>query len=138
MLLDRAFHWLPAVCGLREIYCVYRAGMLFEARIGRTRWNRWRWACCTRRAKPWHGFQRSCAGCARGGPSRCCTAARLYRGEPVAEIPAIQRECMTLEQCFDDLARRGIVVPSGQAKEPLRVLERRPGALRRFVGDGNA
>ena len=66
------------------------------------------------------------------------TVTVLYRGEPVAEIPAIQRECMTLEQCFDDLARRGIVVPSGQAKEPLRVLERRPGALRRFVGDRNA
>ena len=61
-----------------------------------------------------------------------------YRGEPVAEIRSIRRDRETLEQRLDDLSRRGIVVPSGQPKAPLTMLERRPGALRRFLEDRNA
>ena len=61
-----------------------------------------------------------------------------YRGEPVAEIRSIQRDRETLEQRLDDLSRRGIIVPSGQPKAAIGVLERRPGALRRFLDDRNA
>ena len=61
-----------------------------------------------------------------------------YRGEPVAEIRSITPDRETLDQRLDDLTRRGIIVPSGQPREPFRALERRPGALRRFLEDRNA
>lgn len=61
-----------------------------------------------------------------------------YRGEPVAEIRSITPDRETLDQRLDDLTRRGIIVPSGQPREPLRMLQRRPGALRRFLDDRNA
>ena len=61
-----------------------------------------------------------------------------YRGEPVAEIRAIQREPQTLEAHLDELERRGVIVPSGQPKKgSLRRLARRPGALKRFLDDRN-
>lgn len=61
-----------------------------------------------------------------------------YRGEPVAEIRAIQREPRSLEARLGELERQGIVVPSGQAKAPLAPLGRRPGALKRFLDERNA
>ncbi len=61
-----------------------------------------------------------------------------YRGEPVAEIRSIQRAHESLEQRLDDLSRRGIIVPAGQPNAAFRVLERQPGALRRFLDDRNA
>ena len=61
-----------------------------------------------------------------------------YRGEPVAEIRSIAPDRETLDQRLDDLTRRGIIVPSGQPRERLRELERRSGALRRFLEDRNA
>lgn len=61
-----------------------------------------------------------------------------YRGEPVAEIRSITPDRETLDQRLDDLTRRGLIVPSGQPREPLRALERRPGSLRRFLEDRNA
>ena len=60
-----------------------------------------------------------------------------YRGEPVAEIRAIRREPRTLEAHLDELERRGVIVPSGQPKGPLRALARRRGALKRFLYDRN-
>lgn len=60
-----------------------------------------------------------------------------YRGEPVAEIHAIQREPRSLEARLGELERQGIVVPSGQAKVPLAPLGRRPGALKRFLDERN-
>ena len=60
-----------------------------------------------------------------------------YRGEPVAEIRAIQREPQTLQARLDDLERRGIIVPSGQPKATRTPLARRPGALKRFLDDRN-
>lgn len=60
-----------------------------------------------------------------------------YRGEPVAEIRAIQREPRTLEARLEELERRGIVAPSGRAKAPLVSLGRRPGALKRFLDERN-
>ena len=63
-----------------------------------------------------------------------------YRGEPVAEIRAIQRKPRTLEARLEELERRGVVVPavsSGRTKTPLVALGRRPGALKRFLDDRN-
>ncbi len=60
-----------------------------------------------------------------------------YRGEPVAEIRAIQPEPQTLEVHLVELERRGVIVPSGQPKGSLRALARRPGALKRFLDDRN-
>ena len=59
------------------------------------------------------------------------------RGEPVAEIRAIQREPRTLEARLDELERQGIAASSGQAKAPLAPLGRRPGALKRFLDERN-
>ena len=61
-----------------------------------------------------------------------------YRGEPVAEIRAIRREPETLEARLDALERQGIIVPSAPPKTPFALLERRPGALKRFLDERNA
>ena len=60
-----------------------------------------------------------------------------YRGEPVAEIRAIQRQPQTIEAHLDELERRGILVPSGQSRASLTPLGRRLGALKRFLDDRN-
>ena len=60
-----------------------------------------------------------------------------YRGEPVAEIRAIQRQPQTIEAHLDELERRGILVPSGQPRASLTPLGRRLGALKRFLDDRN-
>ena len=43
----------------------------------------------------------------------------------------------TLEDRLDELKRQGILVPSGQPQQPLSVLTKRPGALRRFLDERN-
>ena len=60
-----------------------------------------------------------------------------YRGEPVAEIRSIQQEFKTLEDRLDELERRGIIVPSGQPKQPFKALVHRPGVLQRFLDERN-
>lgn len=61
-----------------------------------------------------------------------------YRGKPVAEIRSIRADRTTLDVRLDDLTRRGVIVPSGQPRQPFRAVGRRPGALRRFLDDRNA
>ena len=59
-----------------------------------------------------------------------------YRGEPVAEIRAIQRnQQQTIEERLDDLRQRGILVRSGASKQTLQPVARRPGALARFLAE---
>ena len=60
-----------------------------------------------------------------------------YRGEPVAEIRAIEREPRTIEARVEELKRQGIIVSSGQPAAPLTALGRRRGALRRFLDERN-
>ena len=60
-----------------------------------------------------------------------------YRGEPVAEIRAIEREPRTLEARVEELERRGIIVSSGRSGAPLTALGSRRGALRRFLDERN-
>ena len=53
------------------------------------------------------------------------------------ETRATQRDHQTLEERLNDLERKGIIVPSGQPKVPLKPLGKRPGALKRFLDDRN-
>lgn len=58
-----------------------------------------------------------------------------YRGEPVAEIHAIRKGPRTIEERLHDLERRGVLVDSGERQVPYRAIDRRPGALARFLDD---
>lgn len=56
-----------------------------------------------------------------------------YRGEPVAEIRPIEHaEGSPLENRLKELGRRGEVV-QGERRGKLDTLERKPGALKRFL-----
>ena len=58
-----------------------------------------------------------------------------YRGEPVAEIsPVERRQRPTLVQRLRDLERQGALVRS-RARHALAPIERRPGALARFLAE---
>ncbi len=59
-----------------------------------------------------------------------------YRGEPVAEIRAIgRRPTPTLDERLEDLERRGVLVSPALPKRTLRPIQRRPGALARFLAE---
>ena len=58
-----------------------------------------------------------------------------HRGEPVAEIRAIQPEPKTIDQRLEDLERRGVLVGSGGKRRPFAPVADRPGALRRFLDE---
>ena len=57
-----------------------------------------------------------------------------YRGEPVAEIRSIER-APTLDERLSDLERSGSLVRSSVPRRTLRPVERRPGALSRFLAE---
>ena len=59
-----------------------------------------------------------------------------YRGEPVAEIRSIRRQREpTLDERLKDLERSGSLVRSTVPREAFRPVERRPGALARFLAE---
>ena len=58
-----------------------------------------------------------------------------YRGKPVAEIRAIRDSPATIEARLDDLERQGVLVRSAEPRTPLKAVERRPGALKRFLAE---
>ncbi len=59
-----------------------------------------------------------------------------YRGEPVAEIRSIPQETkLTLDERLRDLERRGSLVRSSMARRTVEPVERRPGALARFLAE---
>ena len=59
-----------------------------------------------------------------------------YRGEPVAEIRSIRRQREpTLDERLKDLERSGSLVQSTVPRETFRPVERRPGALARFLAE---
>ena len=60
-----------------------------------------------------------------------------HRGEPVAEIRAIQPVPKTLDQRLDDLRRRGVLVGGGRTRRPLAPVANRSGALKRFLDERN-
>lgn len=58
------------------------------------------------------------------------------RGQPVAEIRAIGRQpTSTLDERLPDLERRGALVRPALPKRMLRPVQRRPGALVRFLAE---
>ena len=59
-----------------------------------------------------------------------------YRGEPVAEIRAIrQQRKWTLDERLKDLERSGSLVHSALSRRTFQPVERRPGALSRFLAE---
>ena len=58
-----------------------------------------------------------------------------YRGKPVAEIRAIPDSPPSIEARLDDLERQGVLVRAGQPRTPVKSVERRPGALKRFLAE---
>ena len=59
-----------------------------------------------------------------------------YRGEPVAEIRSIRRrQKPTLDERLKELERSGSLVHSAIPRRKLRPVERRPGALSRFLAE---
>ena len=59
-----------------------------------------------------------------------------YRGEPVAEIRAIQRsETPSIEERLADLERQGALVRSARSRSEFKTVARRPGALARFLAE---
>ena len=59
-----------------------------------------------------------------------------YRGEVVAEIRSIRRRRKpTLDERLKELERNGSLVQSAIPRRPFRPIERRPGALARFLAE---
>ena len=58
-----------------------------------------------------------------------------YRGKPVAEIRSIRRQEQTLDERLEDLERTGSLIRSVIPKRTFRPVERRPGALSRFLAE---
>ena len=59
-----------------------------------------------------------------------------YRGEPVAEIRSIRRRhTPTFDERLSDLERNGSLVRSAISRRTFRPVERRPGALSRFLAE---
>ncbi|MDE0167792.1 MAG: type II toxin-antitoxin system prevent-host-death family antitoxin [Bryobacterales bacterium] len=59
-----------------------------------------------------------------------------YRGEPVAEILSIERQRkLTLEERLNDLERSGSLVRPAIPRRTFQPVERRPGALARFLAE---
>ncbi len=60
-----------------------------------------------------------------------------YRGKPAAEIRPIKPKKQTLEERLEQMEREGTLVGSKSRKRNFRTIERRPGALERFLADRN-
>ena len=59
-----------------------------------------------------------------------------YRGKPVAEIRSIRRRLKpTLDERLKDLEHSGSLVRSAIPRRTFRAVERRPGALSRFLAE---
>ena len=57
-----------------------------------------------------------------------------YRGEPVAEIrPIERRQIPTLDELLSEFERNGTLVRPALPRQAFRPVERRPGALSRFL-----
>lgn len=58
-------------------------------------------------------------------------------GEPAVEMRAISPRVAGIQAHMDKLAERGILVRPERVGARPRAVERRPGALKRFLGDRN-
>ena len=57
------------------------------------------------------------------------------RGQAVAEIRPLTPPSVGLEARLDDLAERGILLRADAVAKPPKVIERKAGALERFLAD---
>ena len=61
-----------------------------------------------------------------------------HRGEPVAEVRPIRQTEESLEERLVELVQRGALVRTVRSKEVLAPVEKKPGALERFLEDRDA
>ena len=59
-------------------------------------------------------------------------------GEIFAELRPIERRKYTTEERLEELRQRGIIVSSGEPRQPFRPVAHVPGALARFLADREA
>ncbi len=52
-----------------------------------------------------------------------------YRGEPVAEVRAIEKASQTIEERLEELRRRGVLVPSSGPRREFKPVAHWPGAV---------
>ena len=62
-------------------------------------------------------------------------ARHANRGEPVAEVRSIRRQEPTLAERLENLERSGALVRSAMPRRRFRPVERRPGALSKFLAE---
>jgi prevent-host-death family protein len=55
-----------------------------------------------------------------------------HRGDPIAEVRPVEKTEPSLSARIDELRRKGIIARKGE-RRPLKTLNKKPGALRRFL-----
>ena len=65
------------------------------------------------------------------------TVTVLYRGEPVAQIRPVPQGEPAIEERLDGLRQRGVLTENGAQGQRINSVQRRPGALDRFLSDHN-
>ena len=63
------------------------------------------------------------------------TVTVAYRGEPIAEIRPIDQRPKNIAEQLESLAAHGRLVRSRVPRGKLRLVSRKPGALKRFLAD---
>jgi prevent-host-death family protein len=58
-----------------------------------------------------------------------------HRGKPVAEIRPIKSKKVSLQERIEQLERRGVLQRPQEPDVPLKAVDRRPGALKRFLDE---
>ncbi len=58
-----------------------------------------------------------------------------YRGEPVAEVRAIEKAPQTIEDRLEELRRLGILHPAGGPRREFKPVAHVPGAVERFLAE---
>ena len=61
-----------------------------------------------------------------------------FRGKPVSEIRSIGKKVLSSDERLKELEKRGAYIPAKAPLTPFKSsLQRRPGALKRFLEDRN-
>lgn len=58
-----------------------------------------------------------------------------YRGEPVAEVRAIEKAPQTIEDRLEELRRLGILHPASGPRREFKPVAHAPGAVERFLAE---
>ena len=65
------------------------------------------------------------------------TVTILFGGEPVAQIRPVPQGEPAIEERLDELRQRGVLTENGAQGQRINSVQRRPGALDRFLSDRN-